>query len=343
MKAKFKLLAMTLLVGACIAGAAKASLFIVSGGDFRIPSLTLWYDVQDVSKPISVICCGAKSGRTSDITVEIDDGTVLVNPKGANGISSYTNMVHQFSTLGTHKVKVFANGQNPTLSLDSNMRTNYCLKVVQSGDIEQMVGLDMSANTWQGNQLTNCIIKYGVKSIGQAGFRNAHLLEYIYIPDSVEYIGKDAFSMNGPQTASKLKYVRLPRNPNFNALSENLFFRAKTIERLVVPSNVTTYGKWVLHTNDKLTTISIGPSTSVMDDSFCQTNYDGTVKTDTRCSMLSTINYYGNLDQWKADRLSYIFGTTTEEGNPTQVSITGGFMNPGKTITLNLNCIDPLD
>lgn len=95
-----------------------AGLYIVSGGDFRTPFLTMTLNVTDISKPVSVLFSTRTLNKVSPFIVEIDDGSILTNICPNQSFAA-TNMTHQFSTLGYHKIRVFDNDQNPQLRADS--------------------------------------------------------------------------------------------------------------------------------------------------------------------------------------------------------------------------------
>ena len=69
-------------------------LYIVSGGDFRIPSLVFTLDVKEGSETLPVIYSTRHDGLLNDYIVEIDDGTVLTNSTKGSVIN--TNMWHTF-------------------------------------------------------------------------------------------------------------------------------------------------------------------------------------------------------------------------------------------------------
>lgn len=248
-------------------------------------------------------------------------------------------MTYQFQTEGIHKIKVYANGQNPKFSILLGNHPNY-RKIIVGGDLSNAIGVD-NGQSWLGDGVEEYIIKNGVKIIGTGHFRNAANLEYVYLPDSIISIGSDAFNMNGAQMTTKLKTVRLPRNEQLDTLPKNLFFRTKALETLTIPSTIKNYEKWVFFSCQNLTTLTLGQANSVLSDSFCQTNGTGGV-TQGSITGITTVNFYGTLDQWKSGPLPEHFGNTEMSGDLDTVTITGGKAVPG-SVTLNLNYPEPED
>ena len=304
-----------------------ASLYIVSGGDFRTPRLSWTLNVTDVENPIPVYNHTWQSDSHS-FSIEISDGfktNLTIN-------TSTCTIWHKFNAPGTYRVRLFQ---------------PYFIAGQKFAFPPQLSNMLVRVSQNKGNTMVNCqkmttlqevVVKDGVVAIPVNGFRNCANLVNVYLPDSIQTIGNDAFNMNEITTSyPNLVSVRLPRNPAFTNLQNNVFFRCKALKSLVVPSNVVRYGQWVFHTANDLESITLGPSQVVVP------GLDGSFKSIG--SKFTTVNYYGTIEQWKADGLSEFFGTTdaTPEAGVNTIEISGGTAVGGRAITLNFNYPEPTE
>ena len=100
---KLALIATTILAAMpCLAG-----LYIISNADFTNPDFTLTFNIQDISRPQTILTNESYQGG---VTIKIDDGTILTT-------ESKKLVQHQFTSVGVHKVRIYSNGYNPDFSM----------------------------------------------------------------------------------------------------------------------------------------------------------------------------------------------------------------------------------
>ncbi len=80
----------------------------------------------------------------------------------------------------------------------------------------------------------------GLRHIGMGAFENCYDLENLYIPDSVEKIEASAFQASAWGEASKLKFIRLPKNEQFTVIHAGAFANHNLVTELEIPEQITT-------------------------------------------------------------------------------------------------------
>lgn len=104
---KLTIFTMAMALSLCCMG----GLYIVSNADFTDPDVTLTMNIQDISQPQYILYTYS---NIDNVSVVIDDGTTLLTKR-----NSYT--MHQFSSVGIHKVRLYANGKTPIFYITNNV------------------------------------------------------------------------------------------------------------------------------------------------------------------------------------------------------------------------------
>ena len=100
-----------------------------------------------------------------------------------------------------------------------------------------------------------------ITSIGQYAFSQAKI-ESLVIPESVTTIGLGAFS-----SCYYLKSVKLPNNPGFTQLPQNMFLNSNGLEAIVIPDNVTSMDYGTFNGCVNLVSVDLGDGLTVISES----------------------------------------------------------------------------
>jgi hypothetical protein len=318
-------------------------IYIVAGGDFRIPTATATI-VATNSSPFMF----AKNIYVKDeFSIKVKSMEETKYPK-----NTYTNFMLTCSEPGTYKVKIF----------DSNKKLWYfnfmdckCIKefkfpsycnnnnvwssTFQYSSIESVV-LPPTITQIGSSMFNHCPnlkefeIPDGVTSIGAAAFSWSGL-ERISLPDSVLSLGNSCFeacdvSLNG--TTTSLLYVKLSNS--ITNIPKRCFNSSKHLETVILPTGLRTIGEQAFYSTSALNNLTFPTTIEFIDSEAFKSN-----------ASLTDINFRGTLEQYKNNAaLVGAFGSVPEDATPTDNTILlnadgtyadGTYLSPRKTLHFN--------
>ncbi len=158
------------------------------------------------------------------------------------------------------------------------------VSAVLSPGIEGIGPLDDAGGFSRCGRLADVDIPDTVRWISKDAFEYCHSLKSLYIPDSVSRIAGKAFYGSG------LTSVKLPENPEYTTMEEELFCECKALQSVVIPSNVTAIGSSCFHGCDAITQLVIPENVKTIAD-YALSNMDGLTFVDLRCDSNTGFGY----------------------------------------------------
>lgn len=143
-----------------------------------------------------------------------------------------------------------------TLYLGRNVNNTFFCKALNSLVLGSKI-TRITDNMFSGcGALSSITIKGNLVSIGESAFSNCGLTSFV-IPQSVSFIGKDAFSR-----CSSLTEIQLPNG--IEKLEDNIFEECTSLTSIVIPNSVTSLGKNAFKNCKSLTSVTFSGNLKVI-------------------------------------------------------------------------------
>ena len=202
--------------------------------------LVVYYDIQDISSPTTVLTNYTSSVKSMEI-----DGSETIS-EIAQG-----NVTYQFDKVGEHVVKYEFN--DPTAigngsPLFQNLTT---IKKIEIPNTFKSVE-DYAFAICSG--LTSVTIGSGVTSIGQSAFNNCSGLTSVTIGSGVTSIGQDAF-----RSCSGLTSIEIPNS--VTSIGQNAFYYCTSMPSVTIGNGVTSFGGGAFYGCTSLSRVTVKATT----------------------------------------------------------------------------------